>query len=651
MKRNLIRILEILTLIIMIFSCIMPNVNYVSAAPQTIVNDGGGSATDPAKEQEEEAKKADEGIDSLGEGIAAILVWFIKAIMVLLGSVVRMISGGIAAIGGMVNGGSAMAIAPEDILFNNTRITDINVFELNSGNSTLDIMRTSVAGWYYAIRNLSIGILLAVLVYIGIRMTLSTVAEQEAKYKKMLMDWLVSFVIVFILHYIIIFTINVNDGFVTLFSNSKDTIMNSINVQTGKTYDNMMDEFRRQAVGTLSISAGLGAAFVFVMLCGLTLIFLFMYIKRMLTISFLIMIAPLITITYSIDKIKDKQAQALNTWIKEFVFNVLIQPFHCVIYLVFGTNALVVMQDGTLGSAILACIMFAFIFKAEDIVRTIFNFQAKSLGSAVASAAILGAGLNKLSQAGRKQQGGGGGNGAPDPSKQLPGKRENLSERVGQNPTFAGQSNRGRIGQKYDSARSKVKSLPGKIIPSNVKNAAHKAASTSVGQTAMKVGGIAKGRITKGRTMGQMAKAGAGKAAKIATIMTGAALGAATGQPAMVMTGMAAGGAASRVTSNKLNEHAVKNSESRLASAYQDYKQAKGFTTAEEMKDKAEELLNADPASITDPENQKFANYLYGMRDIYDAMGAENPEKEVVKKFKDIESGKIQPRFRDALDL
>ncbi len=41
----------------------------------------------------------------------------------------------------------------------------------------------------------------------------------------------------------------------------------------------------------------------------------------------LIIIAPLITITYSMDKMKDGQAQALNTWMREFMFNVLIQPF------------------------------------------------------------------------------------------------------------------------------------------------------------------------------------------------------------------------------------------------------------------------------------------------------------------------------------
>ena len=56
-----------------------------------------------------------------------------------------------------------------------------------------------------------------------------------------------------------------------------------------------------------------------------------MYIKRMLTVGFLIVIAPLITITYSIDKMGDGKSQALNAWLKEFIYNVLIQTFHCII--------------------------------------------------------------------------------------------------------------------------------------------------------------------------------------------------------------------------------------------------------------------------------------------------------------------------------
>ena len=40
------------------------------------------------------------------------------------------------------------------------------------------------------------------------------------------------------------------------------------------------------------------------------------------------------------------QAQALNTWMREFMFNVLIQPFHVVIYLVFVSTTLDLLSTG-----------------------------------------------------------------------------------------------------------------------------------------------------------------------------------------------------------------------------------------------------------------------------------------------------------------
>ena len=41
-----------------------------------------------------------------------------------------------------------------------------------------------------------------VLLYVGIRMMLSSIASEKSKYKKMLGDWVISMCLVFVLHYI-----------------------------------------------------------------------------------------------------------------------------------------------------------------------------------------------------------------------------------------------------------------------------------------------------------------------------------------------------------------------------------------------------------------------------------------------------------------
>lgn len=45
-------------------------------------------------------------------------------------------------------------------------------------------------------------------------MALSTVASEEAKYKKMLVDWVTSLALLFVLHYIILLVININSALV-----------------------------------------------------------------------------------------------------------------------------------------------------------------------------------------------------------------------------------------------------------------------------------------------------------------------------------------------------------------------------------------------------------------------------------------------------
>ena len=54
------------------------------------------------------------------------------------------------------------------------------------------------------------------------------------------------------------------------------------------------------------------------------------------------------TVTYSIDKAGDGKAQAFGNWLSEFVMNVLVQPLHAIIYLVFSIFAIIVNYCGLL---------------------------------------------------------------------------------------------------------------------------------------------------------------------------------------------------------------------------------------------------------------------------------------------------------------
>ena len=132
-----------------------------------------------------------------------------------------------------------------------------------------------------------------------------------------------------------------------------------------------------------------------------------MYIKRMITIAFLILISPIITITYSIDKISDGKSQALDTWVKEFLQNVLIQPFHCIIYLVFisvGIN--IVNNSGTLAAGIIVILTMFFIFEAEKIIKNIFGINSDTTGSGMKTALTVVGTMTALKKLSEKKSGG-----------------------------------------------------------------------------------------------------------------------------------------------------------------------------------------------------------------------------------------------------
>ncbi len=149
---------------------------------------------------------------------------------------------------------------------------------------------------------------------------------------------------------------------------------------------------------------GIFAAIMYFMIQGQAFGFFLFYLKRMITVGFLIIIAPLITITYSIDKIGDGKAQALNAWLKEISYNVLIQPFHCVIYLAFfgAIYEILIKGFGNITAYILAFVVLKFMREAEGILRKIFHFEANSMPSITEPAKGFAAATGKFAQVGMK---------------------------------------------------------------------------------------------------------------------------------------------------------------------------------------------------------------------------------------------------------
>ena len=104
--------------------------------------------------------------------------------------------------------------------------------------------------------------------------------------------------------------------------------------------------------------------------------------------AFLTLVSPLVALTYPIDKMRDGKAQAFNMWLKEYVFNALLQPFHLIIYTVFVTTAMNLAAT----NPIYAIIALAFITPSEKILRKFFGFNEASTAGALGAAAGIAGG-------------------------------------------------------------------------------------------------------------------------------------------------------------------------------------------------------------------------------------------------------------------
>ena len=99
--------------------------------------------------------------------------------------------------------------------------------------------------------------------------------------------------------------------------------------------------------------------------------FFFMYGKRLFSTAFLIVISPLVVVQNMFDKVGDGESQAFKMWINEYALNVLIQPLHALLYMVFMSMACNIVKD----VPILAVIFLSALSRGERVIRNIFRIK------------------------------------------------------------------------------------------------------------------------------------------------------------------------------------------------------------------------------------------------------------------------------------
>lgn len=421
--------------------------------------------------------------------------------------------------------------------------------------SSAKTLQPTISKWYKTFRNIAIVALLSILVYVGIRITLSSISSDKAKYKQMLMDWAVALCLVFLMHYIMAFSVTINEKIIKAISaisgssaeekenavkNAKEQYLNGstegndgsttqndevgtgielfiidddkaverayktlvgdeedVNVNEGYVSNDASYFYNRFVWGngtgddkkptaliwpandymtqarikgqqrsvdkdgkedkTDSQMAVTRAGYnvIYVVLVIYTIIFCFTYLKRVIYMAFLTIIAPLVAITYPIDKMNDGKAQAFDMWFKEYLFNLLIQPMHLILYTVLIGAAM----DFASQNIFYVVVALGFFMPAEKLLRRFFGFekaQTPPMFGGPAMSAVMMSGINKLMHKPPKGGLGPGSKGSESSGEDEEGKLPFMNKSNGSAKDLFGSANggdgRGLIGSENDDS-------------------------------------------------------------------------------------------------------------------------------------------------------------------------------------------------------
>lgn len=201
------------------------------------------------------------------------------------------------------------------IIFNNITMLDVNFINPAQGSLFKDAagftaIGNAVRGVYFTGISIALGFLGIVVAVMAIKIALSTIASEKAKYKESIKDWITAIILIFGMHYVLAFTFYLNEKLVEVASqivlnmnNSTTTAATSDSplVSMGENFKNsaIPDEFKESGFfGKLNNldKINVTEAILYTVLVIQSLMFLFAYLKRFFYVVILGVISPFVVV-------------------------------------------------------------------------------------------------------------------------------------------------------------------------------------------------------------------------------------------------------------------------------------------------------------------------------------------------------------------
>ena len=267
-----------------------------------------------------------------------------------------------------------------------------SVYAVGTTKTLGELMRSSISDWYRFIRTSCISIYTIIYLIMVIKMLADRTPEKLKIVKESILRFIIMFGLLYFLHYIMIMIIKINDEGLAIAKKFGSTI-SGINM---KTDENDLYETALSKSYEIALIPGFIGLIMYFFLVFYTYKFVFVYIKRYINIIVLILLAPIIftisTLKRIIIGVNDNR---IKTWVKEFVFNVIIQTFHAIFYAILMGLAFRISDiDQNAIGLVLAVIFLGFIFKIDSFIRKLFNAVGGTTN--ISSSSFVGRSIDKV---------------------------------------------------------------------------------------------------------------------------------------------------------------------------------------------------------------------------------------------------------------
>lgn len=262
------------------------------------------------------------------------------------------------------------------------------VGDVASGEGMVITVRKTIAGIYVTLRNICALIMLAGLIFTGIRILVTAnIPTKRTQYLMLLQDWLMGMILLVFSHIIMIGIFYISD-----------TLVNAVALSTSG-FGGLNANLIVQCLLSFDSAEQIICLIMLGYMIYLTVIFAIAYFKRFLWICVLTVFAPIVSVMYAFGQ---QTKPIYSKWLREYMMTVFVQPFHIIVYWVLVSipldmvNSTVAYSLTNMFELIYALVAISFIRPAEKYIRDLFG-----MGQGIAGVASFDSGKQTFDAAKR----------------------------------------------------------------------------------------------------------------------------------------------------------------------------------------------------------------------------------------------------------